>query len=328
MKCRNVLESSWYRLAFRPKWEMARDQNAKGHYQNTKTGFRKAQPAGSKITGDRADDMFIDDPNDAAGGKAERDQIITWWDDAASNRLNDLTTGHRCIIQQRLHADDLTGHILGRDAQDWAFLIIRQEYEKPQATDPDILPSPIGWVDPRRAEGELMFPARFPREVVESEKRVKGSSGYAGQHQQRPSAKEGEIFKRGFVKFYKAIPAFTETFLSADTAFKTKEENDYSVILAAGRCEEVGHAGLYILDRWKEKASYPDLKAKARTMGDAWHPDVFLIEDKASGQSLIQELRTCAGCYVNLKTMDGSPPRGNEAEHLRRRAIVDRTCTR
>ena len=290
MKCRDILDSDWYQRLFKPSWEWSKDQNAKGHYRNSRTGFRKAQPAGSKITGDRADDMFVDDPNDAAGGKAERDQIITWWDDAASNRLNDLTTGHRCIIQQRLHEEDLTGHILEKDKQDWAFLIIRQEYETPQPTDPDFAPTPLGWTDPRTVEGELFFPARFPPDVVAAEKRIKGSSGYAGQHQQRPSAKEGEIFRRGYVKFYRGIPKFTATFLSADTAFKEKESADFSVILAAGQCEEAGHAGLYLLDRWKEQTSYPDLKVKARLMGDRWRPDVFLIEDKASGQSLIQEL--------------------------------------
>ena len=292
MKCRDILDSDWYQRLFRPEWAWSKDQNAKGHYRNTATGFRKAQAAGSKITGDRADDMVVDDPNDAAGGKAQRDGIITWWDDAASNRLNDLTTGHRCIIQQRLHEEDMTGHIIEKDKEDWAFLVIRQEFERPQKDDPDFLPTPLGWTDPRQVEGELMFPARFPAEVVAAEKRIKGSSGYAGQHQQRPTAKEGEIFKRGYVKFYKGRPRFTRTLLSADTAFKEKEESDYSVILAAGECEEEGHAGLYLLDRFKEQIGYPGLKAKAKTMGSAWHPEVFLIEDKASGQSLIQELIT------------------------------------
>ena len=250
MKCRYILDSDWYKRLFRPEWQFASDQNAKGHYVNTKRGFRHAISAGSRITGDRADDMFIDD------------------------------TGHRCIIQQRLHEEDLTGHILATDAQDWEHLVIRQEFE---------LGDEQPW-DPRTTEGELFFPARFPTEVVAAEKRIKGSAGYAGQHQQRPTAKEGEIFKRGYVKFFKGVPRFTRTLLSADTAFKEKEESDYSVILAAGVCEEEGHAGIYLLDRWKEQAGYPVLKTKARTMGDRWHPEVFLIEDKASGQSLIQEL--------------------------------------
>jgi predicted phage terminase large subunit-like protein len=280
MKCRYILDSDWYKRLFRPEWKFAADQNAKGHYVNTAQGFRHAISAGSRITGDRADDMFVDDPNDAAAGKADRDAINAWWDDAAYNRLNDLNAGHRCIIQQRLHEEDLTGHILATDPEDWERLVIRQEFE-PGDEQP--------W-DPRTWEGDLFFPARFPAEVVAAEKRIKGSAGYAGQHQQRPTAKEGEIFRRGYVKTFRGVPKFTRTLLSADTAFKEKEESDYSVILAAGQCEEEGHAGIYLLDRWKDQAGYPVLKAKARTMGDRWHPEVFLIEDKASGQSLIQEL--------------------------------------
>lgn len=293
IKCREILDSPWFHRVFRPSWTWARDQNAKGHYKNSARGVRRSLPAGARITGSRADDIFVDDPNDAQGGKAERDQVTSWWDGAAYNRLNDMRTGHRCIIQQRLHEEDLTGHILSKDRDAWAVLIIRQEYEKPQPTDPDIKPTPLGWTDPRTKEGELFFPERFPPEVVASEKRVKGSSGYAGQHQQRPAPAEGAIFKKGFVRFYKpeALPKLARTILSGDTAFKEKEENDFSVILAAGECKEEGRAGLYLMDRWKERAGYPALKVKAKTMGARWKPQAFLIEDKASGQSLIQELK-------------------------------------
>jgi predicted phage terminase large subunit-like protein len=293
MKCRDILESDWYRRLFRPEWEFAKDQNAKSNYRNTLHGFRRAISAGSRITGDRADDIFVDDPNDATGGKAERDAVIQWWDDAAYNRLSDMTAGHRCIIQQRLHEEDLTGHVLATDRDAWAYLVIRQEYEKPGKDDPDFQPTPLGWVDPRTSEGELFFPQRFPASVIASEKRVKGSSGYAGQHQQRPAPKEGAIFKKGYVRFYKqgAEPKFRRRLLSADTAFKEKQSNDNSVILAAGECREEGFAGIYLLDRWKDQVGYPELKAKAKTMGAKWSPEAFLVEDKASGQSLIQELK-------------------------------------
>ena len=293
LKCREIIDSPWYQRMFAPKWTWAKDQNEKGHYKNTAGGFRRAKPAGARITGERADDIVVDDPNDAEAGAADRAATISWWDGGAYNRLNDMSTGHRCLIQQRLHEEDLTGHILATDKEDWAFLVIRQEYERPQAADPDFLPTPLGWVDPRTVEGELFFPARFPASVVAAEKRVKGSAGYAGQHQQRPAPKEGTIFKKPYVRFYNpaAMPKFVRTVLSGDTAFKDGEENDFSVILAAGECTEPGRAGIYLLDRWKEQAGYPELKAKAKTMGARWRPTAFLVEDKASGQSLIQELK-------------------------------------
>jgi predicted phage terminase large subunit-like protein len=305
IKCRDILDSAWYRRAFAPAWSFSRDQNAKGHYKNSDTGFRRAISAGSRITGTRSHAIIVDDPNDAAEAysKSERDSIINWWDNAAANRLANMTTGVRCIIQQRLHEEDLTGHILATDAEEWEVLIIREEYEHPKPTDPDYKPTSLGWSDPRTVEGELFFPARFPPNVLASERRRLGSAGYAGQHQQRPTPAEGQIFKKGFVRNFsmadtlakmaerdnkgQTVWKYKRLILTADTAFKEKEENDYSVVFAIGERAE----GYDVLDRWKDKAGYPELKLRVKAMNAKWHPQAFLIEDKASGQSLIQELR-------------------------------------
>lgn len=295
IKCRDIIDSEWYQQTFTPEWSFARDQNAKGHYKNTATGFRKAISAGARITGERGHIIVVDDPNDAAEAfsKPARDSIIQWWDNAAANRLLNLSTGHRVIIQQRLHGQDLTGHIQSTDKQDWDFLIIRQEWEPPQPTDPDFHPTSLGWVDPRTVEGDLFFPQRFPPTVVEGEKRRLASSGYAGQHQQRPTPAEGAIFKKGFIKRYRvgAEPRFSRIILTADTAFKEKEENDYTVVFAIGEAEN----GFYFLARAKGRMGYPEMKQKVRDMGESYRPTglltAFLIEDAASGQSLIQELK-------------------------------------
>ena len=282
MKCRDIIDSDWYRGLFRPGWGFSKDQNAKGHYKNTATGFRMAISAGARITGDRADAIIVDDPNDAAEAfsKAARDQIINWWDNAAANRLSDMSAGCRIIIQQRLHEEDLTGHVLATEPAAWEHLVIRQEFD---------LGDEQPW-DPRTQEGELFFPARFPREVVEGERRRLASSGYAGQHQQRPAAKEGEIFKRGFIRFYDPalpLPAFKRRIMSWDTAFKEKQQNDPSCGLVGAEADQ----GIYLLDHTKGQMGYPALKEKAKTWASAHHPSALLIEDKASGQSLIQELK-------------------------------------
>jgi predicted phage terminase large subunit-like protein len=307
MKCRDILESAWYRRAFASTWGFAKDQNAKGHYKNTATGFRRAISAGSKITGQRSHGIIVDDPNDAAEAYSSvaRDGIINWWDNAAANRLADMTTGIRCIIQQRLHEEDLTGHILTTEPGAWEVLVIREEYEHPKPSDPDYRPTSLGWTDPRTVEGDLFFPVRFPKDVLDGEKRRLGSAGYAGQHQQRPAPAEGQIFKKNFVGTFcladnmarmatlgedkKPTKIYKRVILSGDTAFKEKEENDFSVVLAVG--ERMDGRGYDLLDRWKDKAGYPELKLRVKAMNAQWHPQAFLIEDKASGQSLIQELR-------------------------------------
>jgi predicted phage terminase large subunit-like protein len=306
MKCRDILDSEWY-TSFRPDWEFSKDQNAKGHYKNSKTGFRKAISAGAKITGQRSQAILVDDPNDATEpwSKSARDAVIQWWDNAAANRLADMSTGCRIVIQQRLHEEDLTGHILATEPENWEVLIIREEYEHPKATDPDAKPTSLGWTDPRAVEGELFFPARFPEAVLNGERLRLGSAGYAGQHQQRPAPAEGQIFKKGFAQTYcladnlarmamldekkQPIKVYKFVTLSADTAFKEKEENDYSVVLAVGT--RMDGRGWDLLDRWKDKAGYPELKLRVKALNAQWKPQAFLIEDNASGQSLIQELR-------------------------------------
>jgi predicted phage terminase large subunit-like protein len=292
LKRRDVMDSAWYRQAFAPRWAFAKDQNAKGHYKNTATGFMMAVSAGARISGDRGDAIFVDDPNDAAESfsKAARDQIITWWDQGAANRLSDMSTGCRCIIQQRLHEEDLTGHIMATEPDAWDVLVIRQEYELPTEKDPGPAPTSLGWTDPRTEDGQLFFPARFPPAVVEGERRRLASSGYAGQHQQRPAAKEGEIFKRGFVQFYDPtfpLPAFKRLIMSWDTAFKEKQQNDPSCGLLGGETDR----GIYLLDHVLDRMSYPALKEKAKAWAATQSISALLIEDKASGQSLIQELR-------------------------------------
>nr|QRW43435.1 MAG: terminase large subunit [Caudoviricetes sp.] len=286
MKCREILESDWYKQTFKPTWSFQRDQNAKGHYKNTASGFRKAQSAGSRVTGDRADDIFCDDPLDAAEAfsQSARESILTWWTQAASNRLNDLRTGGRCVIMQRLHDEDLAGYILENE-EDWEKVIIRQEYE------PTDYVTSLGWKDPRTEEGSLFFPERFPRDVIDTEKRRLGSYGYAGQHQQRPTAMEGGLFKRADWQYYKPLPpkdlGITQIYQAWDTAFKTGEENDYSCCVTLG----VSQNRYYVLDLWKQKVEYPELKRTVISLSEKWKPNLILIEDKASGQSLIQELR-------------------------------------
>ena len=314
IKCRDILDSAWYRHTFAPTWAFTKDQNAKGHYKNSGTGFRRAISAGSKITGSRSHCILVDDPNDATEpwSKPARDAIIQWWDNAAANRLADMSTGCRVIIQQRVHEEDLTGHILATEPENWEVLIIREEYEHPKPKDPDFLPTSLGWSDPRTIEGELFFPARFPEAVLDGERKRLGSAGYAGQHQQRPAPAEGQIFKKQTAdgrpcarefsleesrrrmamidpNTKQPIKVYRRIILSGDTAFKEKEENDFSVVLAVG--ERIDGLGYNLLNRWKEKAGYPALKMQVKLLNAEWHPQAFLIEDKASGQSLIQELR-------------------------------------
>jgi hypothetical protein len=121
LRCRAILESAWYRRTFGIQWHFADDQNQKTIYSNTATGFRQAITTGSRVTGTRPHALFVDDPLDAADAysKAARDEVLVWWDQAFANRLADLRRGTRCVIQQRLHCEDLAGHILATEPERW-----------------------------------------------------------------------------------------------------------------------------------------------------------------------------------------------------------------
>ncbi len=117
LRCRAILDSAWYRNRFGISWQFASDQNLKSYYANSASGFRSAVSSGSKITGSRADSLFVDDALDAADAYSDnaRTTVIDWWRQAFANRLNDAQTGTRCIIQQRLHPEDLVGWILASE---------------------------------------------------------------------------------------------------------------------------------------------------------------------------------------------------------------------
>jgi predicted phage terminase large subunit-like protein len=299
--CRQLIESPWYRRTFGIRWTLADDQNAKLMYSNSTGGFRQALTAGQRTTGDRADSLFVDDPLDAVDAYSESalDSIIEWWGQAFANRLSDLRTGTRAIIMQRLHEKDLAGHVLARERDHWELLRIPMLWEESQR-----ITTSIGWTDPRTMDGALMFPERFPADVIDLERLRLGSAGFAGQHQQRPASVTGEIFKVGKFGWYKPsdpLPAFQMRCQSWDTAFKAKQESDYSVGFELAKTDR----HIFVLDRARGQFPYPELKEWISRWGAKSRPNAVLIEDAASGQSVIQELKATTSLPITPMRPDG-----------------------
>jgi len=137
-----------------------------------------------------------------------------------------------------------------------------------------------------RKEGEALCPERYNVAALESIKSVVGSS-FQGLFQQRPAAQEGSIFKREWWRYYQELPNISNIIQSWDTGFKEKTSNDFSCCTTWG----VAQNGYYLMDLWKERVQYPELKRQAKALHMKYQPGCVLIEDKASGQSLIQELK-------------------------------------
>jgi phage terminase large subunit-like protein len=140
-----------------------------------------------------------------------------------------------------------------------------------------------------RKEGEALWPERFSLETLNRIHDAIGGAAWSSLYQQRPVAAEGAIFKRNWWQLFAqtlAIP-FSRIVQSWDTAFKKGAENDFSVCTTWGVAEN----GYYLLHLWRDRVEFPELKRVLAALADQWKPRAILVEDKASGQSLIQELK-------------------------------------
>lgn len=168
-------------------------------FANSETGTREGVAFGS-LTSQRGDRLIIDDPHstETAESDVERANTSRKFREGALNRLNDEQRSAIIVIMQRLHQDDVSG-IIEQYGMGFDRLIIPMEFEPERR-----IHTSIGWTDPRTEDGELMFPARFPREVCEAKKTEQGAYVWAGQYQQRPAPREGGMFavdKIGIVEF-------------------------------------------------------------------------------------------------------------------------------
>jgi len=240
-----------------------------------------------------ANDILVhncDDPHSTSQAESElkRENCLTWWSETMSTRLNNPATGAKVIVMQRQHHKDLSGYVLARGG--YEHLCLPAEYEGNKKT------TVIGFSDPRTEDNELLWPERIPRKELEEIKRDLGSYAIAGQLQQRPSPREGGIIKRHWFQFFKllknpngsiSLSEFDYIIQSLDTAFKDGQENDFSVNTTWG----VKRNGYYLISRWKGKVEFPELERVTISQASQFNPSQILIEDKASGQSLIQSIR-------------------------------------
>lgn len=314
-RMRQIIESDWYQERWGEKYALAKDQQEKTLFENTARGFRQGLGLGGNITGKRGNRLLIDDPVDAK--KAFSDVVIKeandTYDQAVSSRLNDPVEDSIGVIMQRLREDDLTGHLMKKKATRWVRVSIPMEYEGEPGFDPvaDLGPQYAHLVDPRKKKGELMFPERFPREVVESMKEDLGSYGTAGQLQQRPTPVGGGIIKKHWWKEWPAghpLPPALHIFQSVDTAFSEKDHQKaaYSARTTWMIFEDdnTGRHALMLLSAWYERVGYPELRKQVKDHHREKQLDCTLIEKKASGISLIQELRRIKRPRLNVRGFD------------------------
>jgi predicted phage terminase large subunit-like protein len=204
-----------------------------------------------------------------------------------SSRFNDPRKSWRVVIGQRLHEADPYGAMLATG--DYVHLCLPSEFEPGRRCQ-----TKIGWSDPRTVEGELLFPELFTPAVIAQAKKDLGSYDYAGQHQQRPSPAEGGLFKREWWRYYRPeeLPGLDMIVISVDATFKEAIDVDFVAIHVYGF---VGPR-VYLLARRHQKMGFTATKDSIRILNAEFRPSAILIEDKANGPAIIEELgREIAG---------------------------------
>ena len=292
VKCRRLIDSQWYQRYFGDMFNLTSDQNQKQRFENNKNGQRIATSVDGALTGEGGDIIVIDDPHNVREAESSkvREGVLEWWDQAMQTRLNDPKTGAFIIIMQRVHENDLTGHILGNEYNAWDHLCLPARYEKQHPTPTR---STLGFIDPRTKEGELLWEKRVDEKTLGSLEKSLGSYASAGQLQQRPMPKGGGILKADWWQEWESetLPDIEYLVQSYDTAFSTKETSSYSARTTWGIFRENGQVNAIVVEMWYDRVSYPELRKLAQEAYDDWQPDTVLIEKKASGQSLLQDLR-------------------------------------
>jgi predicted phage terminase large subunit-like protein len=283
--CRTIMNSSWYRDIF-PGTRLYSNRPPLQELVTTQHGFRLSTSVGGALTGRGADYIVIDDPlkpEDALSDTRRKD-ANDWFDHTVYSRLNDKRNGRIILVMQRLHEDDLVGHVLAMGA--WKVVRFPAIAEEDEVYE---IHGRCGIRRFQRRAGEALHPEREPLEVLNHVREVQGEYNFSAQYQQSPSPLGGGLVKTAWFKTYAEgdKPAqFDMIFQSWDTANKATELSDYSVCTTWG----VKDRHLYLLHVLRKRLGYPELKRAVREQAEAFSPQTILIEDKASGTQLIQEL--------------------------------------
>ena len=280
---RTLIESAWYRRAF-PKLRIHPKRNTEAEIMTTKGGGRKAVSLGGGVTGFGGDVLIVDDLMKAGDAQSatERQRVKDFYEQTLYSRLNDKQTGRIVAIQQRLHEDDLAGYLI--DKGDYVHLNLRAI-----ADEDETLILNRGRPHHRR-KGEALWPGGEPVSVLEEIRREIGSFAFSAQYQQNPVPPEGNRIRWQWFGTYPERPsreAMQMVLQSWDTAVTAEPTSDFSVCLTWGFRE----GRWYLLDLFRARLDYPDLKRKVVELRTRWQAEKVIIEHANSGVPLFQELR-------------------------------------
>jgi predicted phage terminase large subunit-like protein len=308
----DLLESKEYKALYGHRFNIRGKGVTKA--SNDRHGWKFASSVRGTGTGERGDRVMLDDPHNIKEGESQviREETVRWFKEAMSNRLNHMTKSAIIVIMQRVHEDDVSGTIIS-DGLPYDHLMIPLFYEPGR-----VGPTSIGWVDPRTEDGEVYWPERVPPEAVD-EILLMGEFAVAAQYQQRPEPRGGGIFKRDWWNIWEPedgkYPPFDVLIGSCDPAYTQKEGNDPSAFVVLGvNYLPNGSPRVFLVAAWRKFLALhgPDLEREPgedaflflQRSKESWglvewiastckrfRVDTLLVEVKASGISVVQELQ-------------------------------------
>jgi predicted phage terminase large subunit-like protein len=288
IKCRNVIQSPWYQRNFGHLYKLISDNV--GKLQTDKTGFRFSTSTDSATIGEGGDLIVCDDPHNVRDihSDAEREKAIYWWSRIVPSRLDNLRTGRKLIIQQRLHTQDLAGYVL--ELGGYTHLNIPLEFVPTRRCF-----TSIGWQDPRTQENEIMCPRRFPpEEVYKLKTKEPAEPAYSAMFQQDPLPKEGSIIKIDWLKYYEDDPASIydrahRVIQAWDASFKGKATSSYVVGQVWAK---IGN-DIYLIDQIRDRMDFVATLEAVGRLTYLWpKTQEKLIEDRANGSAIISTLKS------------------------------------
>lgn len=261
-RTRDLLQSETYRQLWGDRVKLDPERTAASDYANLGRGRRIATSVGGMGTGERADRLIIDDPHsvEQTESEAKREGALRWYSETFSNRVNGPESA-TIIVMQRIHERDLSGHILSSDLG-FEHLMLPMEFEEDRRCS-----TSIGFVDPRKEDGELLWPERFPREYVDKERKRLASWGgdyaIAGQHQQSPVPRKGAMFETANFQIIDAAPTRGRFVRGWDLASSTRKRSPFTVGVTL--ClEPSGRVCITHVDRFKEEPAGVENRLKER----------------------------------------------------------------
>lgn len=298
IKCRRVIQSPVYKDSIKelhPDFTLTGDQNTKLRFENNHKGYRLATSVGGALTGEGADIIVIDDPHNVTEGESEQIRVSTlnWWDEAMSTRLNNPRTGVYIIIMQRVHEDDLTGHILAKNHGEYTHLCIPAEYEGNKIF------SPLGWEDKRKTPDELLWKERVGRKQITELKKALGPYGSAGQLQQRPVSREGGLFKPEFAPIVKTVQGKLEKIVRYWDKAGSKGKGAYTAGVKIGKYTDGTYIVLDVV-RGQWEALERERKMKQTAELDGKNVRIGIEQEGGSGgkESAQATIRNLSGYIV------------------------------